>query len=206
MSDRRDNEKESDLPKGVKPPPEITLPKPDGFEKSNQQEQVNAAKAKREREDRKKKKRRHPKDPYKKMNNKKGCGCAGCGCLTILIIFMIPIAFGVWAIQPFAKFEQVTSSESILNVEEAATDPTMYIGEQIIYSAPETSTETAFLGAQVTLSGFFSEKVSIRAHKVTLTEDSIFLKDLDIYALEFENNSQQIEGELTGKIMSQSGE
>ena len=196
-------EKENTLPEGVKPPPEITLPKPDGFAKSNQQEQANAIKAKKERDQRQSKERRHPKDPYKPMKNKTGCGCAGCGCLTLLITVLLPLAGLGWLMAPVAEFERVTSQEETFTISESAEAPATYFANTLVYTAPETPTEVAFAGAEVTLSGLFSEKVYVRAYKLTVTEDAVFLKGLDVYAVEFENNSQRIEGELTGSVATQ---
>ena len=201
---------EDDWPEGVEPPPPIKLPEPDGLAEPNQFTKVNQARAKKAAKEkrRNKKRRTHPTDPYEPLKKKKSscscCGCGGCFFLILLVIGLL-IGGGYFAVAPFMGDYEVYDHRNpeILLVQEAPETATLFIGNEIEYEAPETSVDVAFVAANATLGGYFSEKVSFRGAKLTLKEDSIFLKGIEVYAFEFDNQSQKIEGELTGKVINQ---
>ncbi|MCB1232635.1 MAG: hypothetical protein KDN19_20480 [Verrucomicrobiae bacterium] len=209
MSDKPSDSEEpkekssKDLPP---PPPPISLPKPDGFGDINRatshaKEKEKASKKK------KKNERRHPKDGYEKIRNKKGGG--GCGCLLALLIILLLPAGGAFLWINQLKTDLTTNqgyewvTVKTKNVNEAPASKTAYLGLQVLYEVPETTSEVTFVGGAWWLSGTFHEKVTFRGGQLTLEPGSKFLKGLDVQAAKLDIGNAEITGELTGKILQQ---
>ncbi|MCB1235395.1 MAG: hypothetical protein KDM91_10010 [Verrucomicrobiae bacterium] len=192
------------------PPPPLKLPDPDGFGNPNQQQEVNRERAKEAKKNRKKKDRRHPSDPYEPLKKKRG-GC-GCGCLSAALLTVLLVGGGIVGglvhlskevEREFKDFEMVRLDPNTKNVTEAPEKPTVLMGGQVLYEAPETHTEIAFIGGAWWLSGTFHEKVYFRGGQLTLEPGSKFLKGLDVKAALFDAGSAEIEGGMTGSVMHQ---
>lgn len=184
----------------------MPLPKPDGFGDINRASQLTKEQIKAEKK-RKKKERRHPKDGYQPLKEKKSCSGAGCLFLFVLLIFLPVGGAALWVNHLKTEFTDnqgyswITIREK--NLVTAPEEKTAYLGAQVLYEAPETHAEVAFIGGSWWLSGTFHEKVSFRGGQLTLEPGSRFLKGLDVEAAKFIDNGAEITGELTGRIMQQ---
>ncbi len=190
------------------PPKPIPLPRPDGFGDINRASNLTKAqeKAEAKAKKRRKKARLHPKDAYEPLKQKRSCG----GALFVLLLLVVGLPLGgaaLWINHWKTEFTGnrghawVTLREEHLRV--APTEKTAYLGARVLYEAPETREEVAFLGGTWWLSGTFHEPVSFRGFQLTVEPGARFLKGLDVQAAKYIDNGAEINGELTGRILQQ---
>ncbi|MDA7920184.1 hypothetical protein N9B73_00380 [Verrucomicrobiales bacterium] len=201
MSEDEQPKSESGMPDGIPAPPP---PKPDVVDPSADQPSYSGSKS----ADKKKKKaRKHPSDPYEPLKKRKGC----CGCILGLGVMAVILLGALTAALYFAgpgryianeAYEPVTLSfTEPTTISEAPTKATMYMGNDITYSAPTTNVPIAIFGVQFSVSGNFTEDVSLTGAKVTGTAAARFAKDLEVFAAEFYDKGIFLKGDLTGRVM-----
>jgi hypothetical protein len=215
--DPKPEDKSEDLgmPEGIAPPP---MPKPDLHDIIKEGPTYGEEKM-----DRKKKKRRGKKDasggghPLDRvsingrgpMQSKKGCcGCIG-GCFVLVVLFFVALFVVVGWIGParhlMKGYEVVNHFDSpTVTISEAPDKPTAYLGNEIIYNAPQTKVPVAIYGQNITVSGDFWETATLTGTKVTAMTTARFAKDLEIWAAEFIDEGLTLKGELQGRVIQNS--
>jgi hypothetical protein len=145
-----------------------------------------------------------PKEGGKPRKKTGGCGCLTIAALLLLIpTGLITVALAL-SINQFEKEGFVQQRSTVVKVEQSPEDKTLFLGVSLSNEAPLTTVETAYVGADVILSGTYTESVFARGVAVHCTPGSIFEKDLEVYALSFHNEGK-IAGELKGQIVRQKG-
>lgn len=203
MTDPETPAPKNGTPDGVPPPPKPNILDPSKSGPTYQNPEKSRMKK------RKKQGRSHPTDAYP-TREKKGCkGCCGClgGSLLLIVLLFVGLSLVVGYYGPgrfIAKegYKVVAlDEEEVATVGEAPTEPTFYVGTNIIYNAPQTTVPIAILGTEITITGDFLEDVSLTAIKVTAGPDARFDEDLEIYAAEFRDKGVELKGELGGRVM-----
>ncbi|MEQ1839903.1 MAG: hypothetical protein ABL994_05810 [Verrucomicrobiales bacterium] len=83
----------------------------------------------------------------------------------------------------------------------APTEPTVYIGTIITYSAGVTDVPIAIIGQEVIIGGTFLKDVSVTGAKVTALANSSFAGNLEVFAADFYDKGITLTGELKGRVM-----
>ena len=201
MSDDEQPKSESGMPDGIPAPPP---PKPDVIDPSADHPTYGGSKS----ADKKKKKgRKHPSDPYEPLKKKKGC----CGCILGLGVMTVILLGALTAAVYFAGPGRYIANEAYAPVMLSFTEPTtiseapaqatMYMGNNITYNAPATNVPIAIFAVEVSVSGDFTEDVSLTGAKVTGTSTARFAKDLEVLAAEFHDKGIFLKGDLSGRVM-----
>lgn len=198
MKKSNDSKANSGPPSDVPPPPNIIDPSKAGPTYTDLEKG---------KEKRKKKGRNHPTDSYNPMK-KKGCGgCCGClgGSAAVIVLVLVGVIgwFGFSGPGRFFMqddFEKVALKDETTTISEAPENPTLYIGNSVIYDVRETEVPIAIIGTDVTVSGDFLEDVSLTGAKVTATEGSRFAGDLEVWGAEFYDKGLILNGELKGGV------
>ena len=208
MSDTTESRENSgsDKPREVPPPPPI-MPTPDIIDPRTQGPTYGGKKGK-DKGSRKEKKRSHPPDPYEPLKKRKGCGgCCGCvgGVIGLIVLLLIGLSVLVGWFGPgryaFDGYEVVSFEEAETTISTAPEKPTYYIGQLIEYNAPSTDVPVAFLGTEITLSGYFGKDVGIAGVKVFTKSSTTIAGDLEVYAAEFHDEGIELKGTLKGSVM-----
>lgn len=204
MNDMNSQDPESGLPDGIPAPPpprpHILDPKNAGPTYAFGTDDANRSKSRKE--------RTHPTDPYEPLKKKKGCGgCCGClgGSVVVLILLFIALVAAVAIYGPgrFVKegYTVVNLGREEAIVTTAPTEPTIYIGEVVTYSAGVTEVPIAIIGREIIISGSFLDDVSVTGAKVTALPNANFAGDLEVFAAEFFDKGITLTGELKGRVM-----
>lgn len=199
MRKSKGSKKKTGMPDGVPPPPNII----DSSKVGPTYSDLERGKKKR-----RKKGRNHPTDSYEPMEKKKGCGgCCGCLGGTATLVLLALIAAVVWTgyygpgrFFIDSEFEKVALKDDVTTITEAPDDPTFYIGNTVIYEAPETTVPIAIVGSEVTVTGDFLENLTIAGAKVTASEGTRIAGDLEVWAGEFFDKGITLNGELKGRV------
>ncbi|MDF1753561.1 MAG: hypothetical protein P1U89_12355 [Verrucomicrobiales bacterium] len=184
--------------------PPIKLPEPDPFDTSGAKDSRKQGK-----KAKKQKKGRHPLDQYKDVRKERkdwGC-CGGLGCFALLILLIVVGGVGYCGYILAGDFKegyeivQLKGAEEIIST--APTTPTVYINSQgkIIYDAPATSVALGLVGQEVEVNGSFADNLLIRGVKVTCNNGTHVQSDLNIYAVEYQDNGVRVDGEKKGKVL-----
>ncbi len=183
--------------------PPIKVPEPDQFNARDLDFEKRAKEKRKKNKDRK-----HPTDGYKDVRKKrKGAGgcCAGIGCLGLIVVVILGVAgfFAYPVIEPVKDFARVRLDEATTTISEAPSEATLYFsGGSVTYSAPRTDVPIAIVATEVRISGDYTENVYLCGIKQTKVESGArFLKNLDVYTLDFVNEDADVRGELTGKTL-----
>lgn len=204
MSDPTSQDPNSNLPDGIPAPPP---PRPHIIDTANSGPTY-AFGTTETKAGKKKKERTHPTDPYEPLKKRRGCGgCCGClgGSLLLIVILFIGLVAAVAYYGPgrFVKdgYTLVNLANTDGRVTTAPTEPTVYIGNFINYSAGVTEVPIAIIGQEVIISGTFLKDVSITGAKVTALANSSFAGDLEVFAADFTDKGITLTGELKGRVM-----
>tara|TARA_B100001093_G_scaffold95816_2_gene87879 strand:- start:36442 stop:37131 length:690 start_codon:yes stop_codon:yes gene_type:complete len=200
-SNSPEEKKDSQIPEGAKSPPP---PDPDLLDTST----LGPTYSKNQDGKRSGTGRNHPTDPYDPIKKKTGCG-GFCGCLAglgiilgaVLITLLVVISCfgpGKYAVAGY-KVVILGKAESTITVppEEAI----WYIGQDIIYSVPETRFPVAISAAEITIGGEFYQDVSLTAKQVNGKSTARFNRDLEVFANRFTDEGITLRGELTGRVI-----
>ena len=199
MKKSKDSKKAAGMPDGVPPPPDIIDTSKAGPTYSD----LEKGKKKRQ-----KKGRNHPTDAYEPMGKKKGCGgCCGCfgGAAALLILALLAATIWTGYYGPGryfidGEFEKVALKDDETTISEAPDEPTFYIGNTVVYEAPETTVPIAIVGSDVTVSGDFLDNLTVTGAKVTAAEGTRVAGDLEVWAGEFHDKGVTLNGELKGRV------
>lgn len=144
-----------------------------------------------------------------KKEKKSSKSKTGCGCLVVLgSLILIPVAIltivSIISIKQFENAGYVQQRSGIIKIVDAPEEKTLYIAGSIDDGETAIPVEIAYTAMAVELSGTYQEDVYIRAIHVHCAPGSVFEKDLEIFAVNFDNEGTII-GELKGRIHRQKG-
>jgi len=200
-------QKGSSLPDGVPPPPP-PVPNPDLVDPRKAGPTYGGTPDKKKRRKKGKQGMTHPTDLHHSKPPKsarRGC----CGCLAavsfvaVLLVAALLAAVAWYGPGRYAISEDyrvVTFNEDDAVITEAPTEATLYMGRNLLYEVEQTRVPVAFFAVEVVLNGDFWEDTSATATRVVGGPTARFAKNLEVFALEFEDQGVDLRGELRGRV------